>query len=386
MKSEQNPVSDLISTLRSVEDPRINRSKLYPLIEILFLTTSAVLSGFEEWEEIVDFGEEKIAWLRKYLPYEQGIPSHDTVNRVISLIDHRLFEECFINWATMNIELPEGTLISIDGKKLRGSASKKEQQTAHAQGGKSALHIVHAWCAELQLCLAQYQTDTKSNEITAIPVVLDFLEISGCIITLDSMGCQKKIAEKIIKKEADYIMGLKDNQEALSLAAFKAFSENDEQANKDKELWAEAKNHHGRKESRLCRVLSAEMLPEWVQSSDWKGLKSIIEIQSQRTIMASGVVENETRYYISSLAVNAEAFNRLIRSHWNIENQLHWILDVVFGEDQSRKRIRNAAQNFSTIRKIALNLLKAQNEKIGVNRKRNKCALSDQYREKMLGI
>lgn len=384
MKSGENSVSGLIRSLGSVEDPRIDRSKIYPLIEILFLTTSAVLSGYEEWDEIVDFGEEKIAWLRKYLPYEHGIPSHDTVNRVISLIDHRVFEKCFINWATMDIELSEGTVISIDGKKLRGSATKKEQQTAHAHGGKSALHIVHAWCHELQLCLAQYQTETKSNEITAIPVILDFLEISGCIITLDSMGCQKKIAEKIIKKEADYIMGLKDNQEALSLAVFTAFSENDEQANTDKELKEE--QNHGRKESRFCRVLPAEMVPQWGQTCNWQGLKSVIEIQSHRKIMASGVVENETRYYISSLAVDAQAFNKLIRSHWCVENQLHWTLDVVFGEDQSRKRIRNAAQNFSTIRKITLNLLKAQSEKISVNRKRNKCALSDQYREKTLGF
>jgi len=384
MESRHNPFDSLIKTYRSVDDPRIDRSKIYPLIEILFLTTCAVLSGFEEWDEVVDFGEEKIVWLRKYLPYENGIPSHDTVNRVISLIDHRVFEECFVNWATMDIQLPHGTVISIDGKKIRGSASKKEQQTPHAQGGKSAIHIVHAWCHELQLCLAQYQTDTKSNEITAIPIVLDFLEISGCIITLDAMGCQKKIAEKIVDKGADYIMGLKDNQEALSLAAFTAFSEQDEQASKDKELW-EVKNH-GRKESRLCRVLPAEMLPEWAQVPDWKGLRSVIEIQSQRIILSTGVEENSTRYYISSLAINAHAFNRLIRSHWNIENQLHWSLDVVFGEDQSRKRIRNAAQNFSTIRKIVLNLLKTKNEKISVNRKRNKCALSDQYREKTLGI
>ena len=384
MNNEQNLVNGLIRSFGSVEDPRIDRSKIYPLIEILFLTTSAVLSGFEEWDEIVDFGEEKIAWLRKYLPYEQGIPSHDTVNRVISLIDNRAFEECFINWATMDIELSEGTVISIDGKKLRGSATKKEQQTAHAQGGKSAFHIVHAWCHELQLCLAQYQTDAKSNEITAIPVILDFLEISGCIITLDSMGCQKKIAQKIIQKEAHYIMCLKDNQEALSLAVFTAFAENDEQADRNKALQEE--QNHGRKESRLCRVLPADLLPEWGQSSDWKGLKSIIEIQSHRKIMASGAVENETRYYISSLDVDAQAFNQLVRSHWTIENQLHWTLDVIFGEDQSRKRIRNAAQNFSTIRKITLNLLKAQSEKISVNRKRNKCALSDQYREKTLGF
>ncbi|MGI9158432.1 MAG: ISAs1 family transposase [Saprospiraceae bacterium] len=384
MENDQNLVGGLITALRSVEDPRIDRSKLYPLIEILFLTTSAVLSGFEDWDEIVDFGEEKIAWLRKYLPFEQGIPSHDTVNRVISLIDHRVFEECFVNWATMDIELPSGTVISIDGKKLRGSATKKEQQTSHAQGGKSAIHVVHAWCHELQLCLAQYKTDTKSNEITAIPAVLDFLEISGCIITLDAMGCQKAIARKIVDKKGDYIMGLKDNQEALSLAVFQAFSEQAERADAEKELW-EVKNH-GRKESRLCRVLPAEVLPEWAQWPDWVGLKSVVEIQSKRIILSTGVEENETRYYISSLVADSQAFNRLIRSHWNVENQLHWSLDVIFGEDKSRERVRNAAQNFSTIRKMALNLLKAQTEKISVNRKRNRCALSDQYREKTLGI
>ncbi|MCW5922867.1 MAG: ISAs1 family transposase [Saprospiraceae bacterium] len=163
MRSTQNRLGNLLEAFGSVEDPRIDRSKLYPLIEILFLTTSAVLSGFEEWDEIVDFGEEKLDWLRKYLSYENGIPSHDTVNRVISMIDYRVFEACFINWATMDIELPQGTVISIDGKKLRGSATKKEQQTPHARGGKSAVHLIHDWCHELQLCLAQYKTDTKSN-------------------------------------------------------------------------------------------------------------------------------------------------------------------------------------------------------------------------------
>lgn len=384
MEGNQNLLGSLLESFKSIEDPRIDRSKLYPLIEILFLSTSAVLSGFEEWDEICDFGEEKLTWLRNYLPYENGIPSHDTINRVISMIDYRLFEECFINWANMSIELPQGTVISIDGKKLRGSATKKEQQTPHAQGGKSAIHLVHAWCHELQMCLAQYKTETKSNEITAIPVILDFLEISGCIITIDAMGCQKTIAEKIIDKNADYIFGLKDNQEALCLAAFTAFKQYDKQAQTN-ESHQEGKNH-GRKESRVCRVLSADLLPTWAQIPDWKGLKSVVEIQSQRTIISTGVVENETRYYISSLVVDAPTFNLLIRSHWNIENQLHWSLDVIFGEDQSRKRIRNAAQNFATIRKIALNLLKAQNEKISINRKRNKCALSDHYREKTLGF
>lgn len=384
MEESRTALTSLLDSLRTVEDPRIDRSKLYPLIEVLFLSISAVLSGFEDWDEIADFGEEKLAWLRKYLPYENGIPSHDTLNRVISLIDYRCFEKCFIDWATMDIELPEGTLISIDGKNLRGSATKKEQQTPHAQGGKAAIHLVHAWCHELQMCLAQYKTDTKSNEITAIPVLLDFLEISGCIVSIDAMGCQKSIAEKITEKQADYIFGLKNNQEKLSLAVFTAFEDHHQEAELGKDL-QEGQNH-GRKEQRVCRVLPAKLLPDWAQASDWAGLASIIEIQTRRTILASGVTEIEIRYYISSLVANSKAFNLLVRSHWNIENQLHWTMDVIFGEDKSRKRIKNAAQNFSTIRKMALNLLKAQNEKISVNRKRNKCALSDQYREKTFGF
>jgi predicted transposase YbfD/YdcC len=384
MEEKQTSLERFEESFGSVKDPRIDRSKLYPLIEILFLTVTAVLSGFEEWEEIADFGAEKLNWLRKYLAYEHGIPSHDTINRVISMIDHRSFESCFINWATMDIELPEGTVISIDGKKLRGSATKKDQQTAHSQGGKSAVHLVHAWCHDLQLCLAQYQTESKSNEITAIPVVLDFLEISGCIITLDAMGCQKAIAEKIVDKNADYIFSLKDNQESLSLATFTAFETHNKQAEANRD--ERATKDHGRKESRVCSVLPAHLLPEWANKDEWKGLASIIQIQAQRTILSTGVVENETRYYISSLAVDTSTFNNLIRSHWNIENQLHWSLDVVFGEDQSRKRIRNAAANFAIIRKIALNLLKAIDERISINRKRNKCAMSDQYREKTLRI
>jgi predicted transposase YbfD/YdcC len=384
MEESRTALTSLLDSFRTVEDPRIDRSKLYPLIEVLFLSISAVLSGFEDWDEIADFGEEKLTWLRKYLPYENGIPSHDTLNRVISLIDYRSFEKCFIDWATMDIELPEGTLISIDGKNLRGSATKKELQTPRVQGGKAAIHLLHAWCHEFQMCLAQYKTDTKSNEITAIPAVLDLLEISGCIVSIDAMGCQKSIAEKIAEKNADYIFGLKDNQETLSLAVFTAFEEHHQEAELGKNL-QEGQNH-GRKEQRVCRVLPANLLPDWAQAADWAGLASIVEIQTRRTIMTSGVTEIEIRYYVSSLIANSEAFNLLIRSHWNIENQLHWTLDVIFGEDKSRKRVKNAAQNFSTLRKMALNLLKAQNEKISVNRKRNKCALSDQYREKTFGF
>lgn len=382
MKADPTVYRSLIESFASLEDPRIDRKKLYPLMEIVFLSVCAVLSGFEEWDEVVDFGEEKLDWLRKYLPYEHGIPSHDTMNRVISLVDDRAFEQCFIDWVEMSISLPEGVVIHLDGKALGRSATIKQQQTPRSKGGKGAVQILHAWCSELQVCLGQYKTETKSNEITAIPALLDMLEVSGCLITIDAMGCQKTIADKIIAKDADYLFGLKDNQEALSLAVFTAFNEKAQADQTD----TQTDQNHGRKEIRNCRVLPCIALSEWGKAADWNGLKTLVEIRSERYVIATGILEKETRYYISSLTGDAAAFNRIVRSHWNIENQLHWSLDVQFGEDDSRKRVRNAAQNFSTIRKIALNLIKANPEKISVNRKRNKCALSDSYREKILGF
>ena len=382
MKADPPVYRSLIESFASLEDPRIDRKKLYPLMEIVFLSVCAVLSGFEEWDEVVDFGEEKLDWLRKYLPYEHGIPSHDTMNRVISLVDDRAFEQCFIDWVEMSISLPEGVVIHLDGKALGRSATIKQQQTPRSKGGKGAVQILHAWCSELQVCLGQYKTETKSNEITAIPALLDMLEVSGCLITIDAMGCQKTIADKIIAKDANYLFGLKDNQEALSLAVFTAFNEKAQADQTD----TQTDQNHGRKEIRNCRVLPCIALSEWGKAADWNGLKTLVEIRSERYVMATGILEKETRYYISSLTGDAAAFNRIVRSHWNIENQLHWSLDVQFGEDDSRKRVRNAAQNFSTIRKIALNLIKANPEKISVNRKRNKCALSDSYREKILGF
>ncbi|MBC7776195.1 MAG: ISAs1 family transposase [Phycisphaerae bacterium] len=382
MKEDRVVFRSLIDSFAPLEDPRIDRKKLYPLMEIVFLSVCAVLSGFEEWDEVVDFGEEKLTWLRKYLPYVHGIPSHDTMNRVISLVDDRAFERCFIDWVEMSISLPEGVVIHLDGKALGRSATIKQQQTLRSKGGKGAIQVLHAWCSELQVCLGQYKTETKSNEIKAIPALLDMMEVSGCLVTIDAMGCQKAIVDKIMMKQADYLIGLKSNQESLSLAAFTAFDETTANPHTD----TQADQNHGRKEVRNCRVLPATALPEWGNGTDWKGLKTLIEIRSERYVMASGILEKETRYYISSLMGEAAAFNRLVRSHWCIENQLHWSLDVQFGEDDSRKRTRNAAQNFSTIRKIALNLIKANPEKISVNRKRNKCAMSDSYREKMLGF
>lgn len=373
---------DLLARFEGIKDARVERKKLYQLNEVLFLTISAVLSGYSEWEEIVDFGEAKQGWLRSYLPYANGIPSHDTINRVIGLIDYRDFEAFFISWVEGMVLCVGGKVINIDGKKLRASVDKLLQQKSRNEGGKSAVHLVEAWCSELDLCLGQYKTEDKSNEITAIPALLDILEVSGSMVTIDAMGCQKAIAAKIIDKQADYILGLKGNQETIHNAAKTLFEAQqagvgdvDEQETVD----------HGRVEVRRCRTLSAELLDESLRA-EWKGLTTLIEIQSERYIIATDQYSIEYRYYLGSKIQSAALYNQHVRRHWGIENKLHWSIDVAFGEDKSRKRKGNNAQNFGLIRRIALNLLKTNTDKpkVSLNRKMNKCSLSDEYRRKTL--
>jgi predicted transposase YbfD/YdcC len=371
----------LLARFEGITDIRIERKKLYPLNEILFLSISGVVSGYSEWDEIVDFGEEKLEWLRQYLPYKNGIPSHDTVNRVLGLIDYRSFETFFIEWVeSLSVSLG-GKVINIDGKKLRSSVDKQLQQTSHKEGGKSAIHLVEAWCSEVNLCLGQYKTEDKSNEITAIPALLDLLEIAGSTITIDAMGCQKEIAGKIIKKDADYILGLKDNQPTLYTAVQELFAQQQDFEDSD----VQESFGHGRFDVRHCRTLSAALLDESFRTQ-WPGLNMLIKIESERFIQASQQYSLEYRYYLGSKVQSAAQCNEQIRQHWAIENQLHWTMDVTFGEDGSRKRKNNAAQNFGLFRRMALNLLKTngEKEKVSINRRMNRCALSDKYRENTL--
>jgi predicted transposase YbfD/YdcC len=293
MTRKSRSIVHIIEAFGSLPDPRIDRTKRYDLIEIIFLTICAVLSGFETWEEIEDFGNEKLPWLQHYLPYEQGIPSHDTINRVMSMINHKIFEECFMNWATMGLVLPGGTQISIDGKKLRGSATKKQQQTSRENGGKQAIHTVNAWCNDLRMCLGQYQVDDKTNEIIAIPSMLDFLELEGSVVSIDAIGCQKEIASKIRGKNADYILGLKENQPSLSIGALEAFEDRDAWSQRDYDEQEE--KGHGRLEKRACRILPASELKKEAGVEDWEGIRWIIEIQAERIDIASGKMEQEIR-------------------------------------------------------------------------------------------
>lgn len=374
----------LMEGLSSVKDPRMDRKKLYPLTELLFLTVNAVICGYSEWDEIVDFGKAKLSWLRQYLPYKNGISSHDTLNRALGLIDCREFEVFFTTWMQGLAETLEGKLVNIDGKKLRSSVDKRLQQVAKSEGGKSAIHLVEAWCSELKLCLGQYKTEDKSNEITAIPALLDLLEIEGCLISIDAMGCQRDIAAKIISKGADYLLGLKGNQEKIHSAVKELFEQQrdglipDFQSNID----------HGRAENRYCRLLPADLLAEEIRK-EWQGLGNLIEICSERVVLSSK--ENcsiEYRYYLASRVESSEFYNKMVRGHWGIENQLHWSMDIQFGEDKSRKRAGNVAQNFALIRRLALNLLKTNDDtpKTSVKRRMNKCVLSDDYRRNTLGF
>ncbi|WP_081867484.1 ISAs1 family transposase [Hymenobacter sp. IS2118] len=374
-------LTSLLTDFATLPDPRIARRRQYPLLEILLVCVSAGVSGYGGWEEIADFGCAKLAWLRTYLPFEQGIASHDTLNRVMSRLDPRAFEKCFIDWVRQGLVLPDGAQICVDGKRLRRSATARQQQTPRAAGGVPAVHLLHAWCDEAGLCLGQYQTPDKANEITALPTLLDLLDVRGCLLSMDAIGCQKSITQAITAAGADYLLVLKGNQAALQTAVLAAFaaSQKAEATSTPPE-----KPVQGRHETRTCRVLPATVLPAQLRGPDWHALHTLVEVRATRRAVGSEQLQTETRYYLSSRQATAADFQGYVRRHWGVENRLHWVLDVVFGEDACRKRAGDAATNYAVIRKFVLNLLHEQPEKISLNRKMNRCALADEYREKCL--
>lgn len=335
-------------------DPRVERTKEHLLQEILFIAIAAVLCGAETWNDIEFYGKTKRPWLKRFLRLPGGIPSHDTFNRVFSALDPEELEACFVAWIGAVAQLSEGEVVSIDGKAIRGSRQA---------GNKAIVYMVSAWANTNNLVLAQRKVADKSNEITAIPKLLQVLELSGTVVTIDAIGCQRSIAQQIADKKADYILAVKKNQGHLleemkdSFHMLPAASV------------AEATDGgHGRVERRTCSVLGDLSLVE--KAGEWTSLHSLVRIQAERFHQASGQVERETRYYISSIQPDAARLNRAIRQHWGIENSLHWVLDVAFHEDQSRKRAGHAAQNFSLINRIALNLLKHDRTKLGIRGKR----------------
>lgn len=334
-----------------LDDPRIERRKLHPMPEILLLTLCAVICGSESWEDIEFFGESKLEFLRRYCPYGNGIPSDDTLRRFFRAIDMKQFQELFVEWIRDWLHpAVADKIIAIDGKTLRGSRD----------GEQSAIHLVSAFASEAGIVLGQVKTDEKSNEITAIPELLNWLDIRGAIVTVDAMGCQKAIAEKIVNRGGDYLLALKGNQGNLHEDVRFYFEQPTPNALELMSLAETVDKGHGRLEIRRCRV-STDI--DWLgaRHPDWKGLKSIVEIQSERQI--GGNVSKEVRYFISSSMQGAERLLSAVRLHWGIENQLHWVLDMSFGEDQSRIRQKNAPGNIAIIRHAALNMIKQAKRK-----------------------
>jgi predicted transposase YbfD/YdcC len=340
-------MSSVLPFFDHLVDPRIERTKLHSLKDILALTICAVLSGCNDWEEIEIYGISKEKWLKTFLALPNGIPSHDTINRLFSALDTKDLQECFIEWVQSIAGISNGKVISIDGKRLCNAGT---------DGKKSIIHMVSAWSNANNMVMGQVKTDDKSNEITAIPALLDLLVLEGSIVTIDAMGCQTAIAEKIVDQKADYVLAVKDNQTHLLDDIRDAFAQTFETP-----CDTSIETAHGRIEKRTCKVIT-DM--DWVsKAGNWKKLQSIISIETKRTDKKSGGIQLEQRFYISSLSTTPKHFNEIIRGHWGIENKLHWCLDVVFKEDYSTKQAGNAAENFSLITKIALNLLKNENSK-----------------------
>ena len=368
-----NTDNKLISIFGSVEDPRSHINQLHDLVDILLIGIISVICGAETWKQMVEFAYSKEDFLKKFLKLSNGIPSDDTINRVFSSIDSNQFESCFSEWVNSISEITKGQVIAIDGKTLCGAKSK---------GVKSPVHIVSAWANENNLVLGQVRVNEKSNEITAIPELLDKLMIQGNIITIDAMGTQTNIAEKIITNGADYILAVKENQKQLLEEIKDEFM-----FSKDIVIDTTIDVGHGRIETRKCSVVS-KLLFVGNENNKWTNLKQVIKIESIREFKNSEKpIETATRYYISSLENNAQEYQKNIRSHWGVENKLHWTLDVGFSEDASRKRNKNAAQNYSVILKIALNLLKNEkSEKQGIMGKRLKAGWNQDYLLKVLNI
>jgi len=361
----------------SITDPRIERCKKHNLLDILLLAISAVLSGAEGWEDIEDFGHLKLDWLRQYRPFEAGIPKHDTIARVICRLKAEEIEAAFQSWISSLVEITGCDVIAIDGKTARRSFSTKER--------KNALHTVSAWSCQHQLVLGQTAVDAKTNEITAIPDLLTMLDIENSIITLDAMGCQKKIAEQIIKQKADYILALKGNHSGMQaeLEAWWHKTQREGFSGNNYDEHTDIDSGHGRIETRTCKQILIDK--GWLSKEyRWSGFKSIIKVSSETHEKSTGKDTTETRWYISSLGLNAEQSLHAVRSHWQVES-MHWVLDMTFREDESRIRKKRGPLAFNIMRKIAMALFKQDETKsASMARKKKMAGLDDDYRSTLL--
>lgn len=358
----------------NIQDPR-HHNKRHKLVDIIFISICAVVSGADTYGQIENFGNKRKRWLGKFLELPHGIPSHDTFGRIMEKIIPNEFQSSFMRWIESVAELTKDQVIAIDGKTLRRSHDKASD--------KKAIHMISAWASSNQVVLGQLKTEEKSNEITAIPNLLKLLEISGCIITIDAMGTQKKIARTIIDKGANYILSLKENQKTLfdDVVLFFDKMEDMKKSGYVFDEHTDVDAGHGRIETRRAVVTSGL---DWLEDKHkWEGLKSIGMIESSREL--GDDCSHEKRYYISSLDGDAETFGNNVRKHWGIENSVHWVLDIAFREDESRVRKGYAPENLAAIRHIALNLLKNNKTfKGSIKSKRLNAAMDIKYLEEVM--
>lgn len=371
------PSTTISKYFAELKDPRIERSKLHKLIDIVTITICAVISGADSWVDIELYGKTKWKWLKKFLELANGIPSHDTFARVFARLDPQQLQQCFLRWIKSISKLFSGEIIAIDGKTLKHSYDSADD--------KSAIHMVSAWASANRLVLGQVKVDRKSNEITAIPKLLKALCLKGCTVTLDAMGCQREIVTQIVAQSANYVITLKKNQGSLYErveAIFKQALKKDWSGGEHTDYKVK-EQEHGREETRYYRSL-INLVKPLDPLGKWSNLNSV-GMAEYFNVKKNGTGYLERRYYISSLSLNAKELAKVIRKHWTIENQLHWVLDVQFDEDRSRIRKDNAPANLAIIRHIALNLLNQETTvKSGIKSKRKKAGWDNDYLLKVL--
>lgn len=356
-----------LNHFKDLPDPRQRGKIVYPLDEVLLLTLLAVLAGADSFVEIARFGDKKLDLLRRFRPFRDGTPSHDHLGDIFAALDAEQFQRCFVAWVASLTGVPEG-VVAIDGKTVRRSGGK---------AGKGAIHMVSAFAAGQRLVLGQTKVAEKSNEIVAIPRLLDLLAIEGAIVTIDAMGCQRAIARKIVEKKADYIFGLKGNQGTLRddvellVSEQKARHFVDSKISRAETIDAD----NGRIETRVTTVIHDV---EWLRERhDWPGLNAVAIVESTRE--TKGKIERETRYYITSLVMLAHLLGPAIRSHWAVENSLHWVMDMVFRDDECRVRTNHAPANFTTVKHMACNLLRRPSGKDSMRVRRKVAAWDDEF-------
>lgn len=370
-----NPLEQLHERFSALGDPRLERSKLHELLDIITIAICAVICGADDWVEIEQFGNDKLPFFNKFLVLTNGIPSHDTFGRVFARLNPEQFQLCFLEWVR-DLMCASGErlkgVVAIDGKTLCGSRDKA--------GGKGPIQMVSAWAQENRMVLGQVKVDDKSNEITAIPQLLKLFDLTGCIVTIDAMGCQKEIARCITDEGADYVLSLKGNHSTMHQDVSTLFDEGLASAFKEirHQTQETVEKGHGRIERRRYWLVDDPQYLAYLNPKGaWSNLRGVGMVQAEREV--GGVVTSEKRYYLCSV-VNVAEFRVAARGHWSIENGLHWVLDVAFREDHNRTRTDHSPHNFAILRHIALNLLKQEKTaNVGVKVKRLKCGWNEDY-------